>query len=76
MSNWRRNAVELPVQHNDGWRLESDWVLVYEAGEILVAKLVSYDDQDEPDLHWQEFGRNAYTCHPTHWQPLPEPPHA
>lgn len=24
----------------------------------------------------REIGRDAYTCVPSHWQPLPEVPHA
>lgn len=58
------------------WRLESPWVLVYEADSetYLVAKFVAYPDEDDPDPHWVQIGRDAYDCQPTHWMYLPTPP--
>lgn len=75
MSSWRSTTNDPPTMHDSGWRLESPWVLVWDGDDMMVAKLCAYPDEPEYRT-WQEFGRDGYICQPTHWQPLPEAPHA
>lgn len=76
MSDWRSTTADPPVMHDEGWCFQSPWVLVWDGRNMMIAHCRCYPD-DQPEYRtWFQFGRDAYVCQPTHWQPLPEAPYA